>query len=359
MHKVAGGTKMNNNPFSLMYGRIPSSFIERTSEFKKIVETFRNENPSTLAYTITGTRGTGKTVLLRAVAKELQENSEFVVVDLNPQEEMISSFGQKLYYEGRKIKIFLDYNLTIDLKYVQLEVGKNDRISNPEVIGERLIRTLEKKKKRILITIDEVNNTPDIKKFANFYQAMIGKGYHIFLLMTGLKNNIDVLIESNATSFLSRTPKITLQPLDLVEIVKEYKKVFSIENDIASQLAKLTKGYAFAYQVLGYFFFESKSKVIDDILLEQYDEYLRKNGYDVIWNELTNKEKELCIAICKSNSKDTAEIMGLANMKESNYQNYRTSLINKGIIEVAGYGKVDFALPRFSEFIKAILVYYL
>lgn len=350
---------VNNNPFSLMYGRIPSSFIERTVEFKTLISTFKSDNPSTFAYTITGVRGTGKTVLLRAVAKELEEKDGFIVVDLNAQDEMISSFGQKLYYEGRKANFFLDFSLTIDLKLIQLKIGKNETINNPEVIGERLIKNLESKNKRILITIDEVNNTQDIKKFANFYQSMVGKGYHVFLLMTGLKNNIDVLIESNATSFLSRTPKITLKPLNLVEIVKEYKKVFSIGDDIASQLAKLTKGYAFAYQVLGYFFFELKTNQIDSNLLEQYDEYLRKNGYDVIWNELTKKEKEFCIALYKSTGKDANEIMNLISMKESNYQNYRSSLISKGIIEVTGYGVVDFALPRFDQFIKANLVYFL
>lgn len=347
-----------NNPFSLMYGRIPSSLIERTEEFKKITNTFKSNSPSTLAYTITGIRGTGKTVLMRAVSKELQEKSNFVVVDLNPQEEMISSFGQKLYYEGKKTNFFLDLNLTINLKYVQLDIGGNESISNPEVIGERLIKTLNKKNKKILITIDEVNNTQDMKKFANFYQSMVGKGYDVFLLMTGLKHNIDVLLESNATSFLSRTPKIVLPPLDLIDIVKEYVKVLSIDEDIAIQLAKLTKGYAFAYQVLGYFFFESKSRKIDDYLLNQYDEYLRKNGYDVIWNELTNKEKEICIALFKSTNKDSNTIKKIANLKDSNYQNYRASLIDKGIIEVTGYGKIDFALPRFDMFIKANMIYF-
>ena len=341
-----------------MYGRIPTSFIKRTEEFKQIISTFKSDTPSTLAYTITGIRGAGKTVLLRAVSNELQKNGDFIVVDLNPQDEMIGSFGQKLYYEGKKKKLFLDFELTIDFKYVLLKINTDENIRNVEVVAERLIKAANKDKKKILITIDEVNNTQDIKKFANFYQSMVGKGYNVFLLMTGLKNNIDVLIESKATSFLSRTPKITLKPLDLVEIVKEYKKVFDIDDDIASQLAKLTKGYAFAYQVLGYFFFESKDKIINQELLDEYDEYLRKNGYDVIWNELTSKEKELCLAIYKSKNKDANEIMLLANMKQSNYQNYRTSLINKGIIEVAGYGKIDFSLPRFDRFIGVNMVYF-
>lgn len=349
---------MVENPFSLMYGKIPNSFIERTDEYRKIVSTFKSNSPNTLAYTITGVRGTGKTVLLRAITKQLKESSNFVTVDLNPQEEMISSFGQKLFYEGNRSKLFLDFELTIDFKYIQLKIGKSEKINNAEVIGERLIEAINKKGKRILITIDEVNNTKEIKAFANFYQSMVGKGYNVFLLMTGLKKNIDVLFRSNAASFLSRTPKIVLGPLNLVDIAKEYKRVFSIVDDLTSPLARLTKGYAFAYQVLGYFFFESKDKTIDEKLLNQFDDYLRKNGYDVIWNELTAKEKEICIALYKSKEGNTSEIMTHLKMNESNYQNYRKSLLEKGIVESTGYGKIGFALPRFDMFIEANLVYF-
>ena len=346
------------NPFSLMYGRMPISLIERSNEYKKIINNFNKTTPNTLAYVITGIRGSGKTVMLREIARELKDNHDFIVVDLNPQEEMISSFGEKLFYEGKRIKLFLDYEMKVDLKFVQLTINKNEHINNAEVIGERLISNTCAKGRKILVTIDEVNNTQDMKKFANFYQSMIGKGYDVFLLMTGLKNNIDILIESNATSFLSRTPKIMLNPLNLVDIAKEYRNIFDIDITKANELARLTKGYAFAYQVLGYFFFESKNKQIDNRLLNEYDDYLRKNGYDVIWNELTQKEKELCIAIYKSSTKEASEIMTLTNMRESNYQNYRSSLINKGIIEAISYGKLQFQLPRFDNFIEANMVYY-
>ena len=51
--------------------------------------------------------------------------------------------------------------------------------------------------------------------------------------------------------------------------------------------------------------------------------------------------------------------MTITGMKESNYQNYRAGLIEKGILEANAYGKIDFALPRFGEFIRVNMVYYL
>ena len=346
---------VTENPFSLMYGKIPASFIERDEEFIEITNTFSSKVPSTLAYMITGVRGAGKTVLMREVAKALREKQGFITVDLNPQGKLIESFAQKLFYEGRAHKLFQNFELTIDFKFAQLSIGGEEKINDPEVVAERLIKDA---KRKILVTIDETNNTQEMKKFANFYQSMIGEGYEVYLLMTGLKNNIDALIQSKAASFLSRTPKIVLGPLDLVAIVNEYARVFGIDAALASQLARLTKGYAFAYQVLGYFFYESKFRQIEDGLLRKYDEYLRKNGYEVIWNELTAREQQFCIALHKSIGKEAKEILRLVNIKESNYQNYRGSLIEKGIIEAKGYGKLDFTLPRFDEFINAMMVYF-
>lgn len=88
-------------------------------------------------------------------------------------------------------------------------------------------------------------------------------------------------------------------------------------------------------------------------------EYLRKNGYDVIWNELTRKEKDICIALNQSINKTADEVMTITGMKESNYQNYRAGLIKKGVLEANAYGEINFALLRFGEFIRVNMVYYL
>ncbi len=215
-----------------------------------------------------------------------------------------------------------------------------------------MLKKANENNKKVLITIDEVTPSNEIKKFANFYQSMIGKNYNLFLLMTGLKNNINSLIGSNTSSFLSRTPKINLTPLNEISIAKEYERILKIDFQLSVTLSKLTKGYAFAYQVLGYLFFESDKKEINDTLLKNYDKYLQDNGYNIIWKDLTNKEQNICFAISDSKNKETKEIMNLANMKESNFQNYRNKLIEKEIISPTGYGKVDFTLPRFNEFVQ-------
>lgn len=340
----------NRNPFSLMYGKTPLSIINRSEEYHTILDTFKSENPSTYAILITGIRGSGKTVLLRTISNDLRKNEDWIVIDANAQDKIIEPLAEKLYYEGNKHKLFIDWSLKVNFKFVELEI-KKEKTTNSEIVFEKLLEKANNHGKKVLITIDEVTNTKEIKRFANFYQALIGRNYEIFLLMTGLKNNIESLVSSASTSFLSRTPKISLQPLDLIDVANEYKKRLAISFELALKLANITNGYAFAYQVLGYLFFENKKTDIDDELLLEFDRYLQRNGYDVIWKELTKVEKDICFALAELTDKTQLNILNKLDMKESNYQNYRSALLEKEIIVTKGYGRVDFSLPRFQEFV--------
>ena len=346
---------MSNNPFTLMYGKTPSSIIRRDDAYLKIYDTFLSTNPSTMSYIITGVRGSGKTVLLRKLSKDFS-NENWIVLDLNPQSNLIEPACEMLYLEGKKNKLYLDWQIDLSIPYLTLSLKKGDSpIKNPEIIFENLVKKATEKGKKILITIDEVNNTNSIKYFANFYQSLIGKDYQIFLLMTGLKDNINSLISDKAASFLSRTPKIELKPLDLRDIAKEYKKLLNIDLDYAIKLSTLTKGYAYAYQVLGYLFYENNPEKINDEFINLYDEYLSKNGYDVIWNNLTQTEKDFLIAMVSSKTYNVNDILNSSKFKESNFNNYRRRLIEKGIIDSPSYGKLTFTLPRFDVFINFLL----
>ena len=84
--------------------------------------------------------------------------------------------------------------------------------------------------------------------------------------MTGLYDNLYNLQNEKTLTFLYRAPKIILDPLNYTAIVSHYKKTFDIDNEKAERMAKLTKGYSFAFQVLGYLRWESKSGASYSIL---------------------------------------------------------------------------------------------
>ena len=52
------------NPYSLVFGKMPGNYIDRELELNEIIETYLEQEPSIRAYALTGLRGCGKTVAL-------------------------------------------------------------------------------------------------------------------------------------------------------------------------------------------------------------------------------------------------------------------------------------------------------
>ena len=84
--------------------------------------------------------------------------------------------------------------------------------------------------KKILITIDEVMHDNNIRTFASEFQLLIRKNYPVFLLMTGVYENIYAIQNDPALTFLLRTPKISLEPLSMPQIAKQYKRIKAIKG---------------------------------------------------------------------------------------------------------------------------------
>ena len=75
-----------------------------------------------------------------------------------------------------------------------------------------MLSHIQKLGKRLLITIDEVTNSENIKIFTSSFQIFLREDYPIFLLMTGLYENIYELQNDKALTFLYRAPKLILEP---------------------------------------------------------------------------------------------------------------------------------------------------
>ena len=340
---------MNKNPFTLMYGTSSSSLIIR-DDLNIVIDTFLN-NSNMYMYLITGIRGSGKTVLLREITKTFSKNEQWECIDINSQGDITTSLANKLSVALNSNDLLDGWSISLNLKVLTITKANNNKISDPEIIIEKILEKYQKSGKKILVTIDEVNNTLEFKKFVNFYQSLIGKQLPIYLLMTGLKENINSIINDKAMTFLTRSPKINLGPLNESLIALEYEKIFEIEKNKAIKMAKLTAGYAFAYQVLGYLFFESEDKELNSKFIKEYENYLWGNGYSKFWNDLTNVEKKFLIALSKSKDGSKQEIIS-NDFNSENFSQYRMRLIEKGIIKQTKYGFLDFVLPLFKEYIS-------
>ena len=88
---------MKQNPFSLTFGKEPKTIISNSSIFDEIKDKFLSLNPSSTTTLITGVRGSGKTVLLTRLCKYFDEIDDWVVVELNPETDMLEYLASSIY----------------------------------------------------------------------------------------------------------------------------------------------------------------------------------------------------------------------------------------------------------------------
>lgn len=324
-----------SNPFTLTFGTVPEQFISRPLQTNKIVSDFLADKPGSNTYMITGVRGSGKTVMLTEIAKTLDERDDWVTVELNPEDDLMDALASKLY----NIK---------DIKPASIEKAGPGMTS--EVMVQMMLNVLAKHHKRLLVTIDEASNSEYIKKFAHSYQIFIRDEYPIYMIMTGLYENIYDLQNEKTLTFLYRVPRITLEPLNIPMIAGAYASIFDISTEESARMAALTKGYPFAFQVLGYIRWTHRGQELDRMIPE-YDHYLADYIYDKIRHELSETDKKVVLVM--SDNEDYMKIQTLRealDMSSSLFSTYRDKLIRKGLVDVSKYGRIGLILPRFREF---------
>ena len=335
-------------PYNLMFGKEPKQVISRTMQKETILDSFREETCQ--VYIITGVRGSGKTVLMTEISKQLQ-SEDWEVAELNPKRDMLLSLAAKLSSKRKLAEIFKKAKLNLSFFNIDIEVAGGVQITDIEIALSEMLAGIKKHGKKVLITVDEAISSEEMQIFANTFQILVRQDLPVYLLMTGLYENIHELQNEKTLTFLYRAPKIELNPLNINTIRENYKKNLDINDEVALKMAQLTKGYAFAFQVLGYFTWVHKG--LTQEVLVTYRQYLEEYVYDKIWSELSLRDKKIAYGIaCTDTGKvsDIRETLGIDNNK---FNPYRKRLINKGIVDGKNYGYITFTLPLFDEFVKA------
>ena len=343
------------NPFTLTFGKKPTEYITRREDIDTVKNAFLEEPARCQTYLIRGVRGSGKTVLMTALAKEFADNSDWICVDLNSSQNLLDDLSYRLTDACKLTSDLFDRGMDLSVAGFGIgfgSKGERDSVSRCETI----LADLKKHNKKLLITIDEVYNSQSMRQFASQFQIWIRKEYPIFLLMTGLYENINAIQNAPQLTFLLRSPKLTLKPLGMSQICRQYEAALDVPLETAMQLAKQTKGYAFAFQALGMIYFDSKKKSpsIEDSL-KILDEYLDEYVYNKIWSSLSEQDRNIVLQLSDDRAVRVKEICDAIDMSSSSFSKYRERLMNKGLITTKQHGYVELALPRF----RSICEYYI
>lgn len=300
---------------------------------------------------ITGVRGSGKTVMMTNIAEEMRRNTDWIVIELNPMRDLLVSLAAKIYGIPKMHARFLEARLDFSAFGLGVSIENAAPVTDIENALERMLEQVKLAGKRLLITLDEAANSEYVRIFASSFQIFLRHDYPIYLLMTGLYENLYDLQNEKLLTFLYRAPKLVLEPLNYTAVRKNYMDIFGVDIGMAEKITVLTKGYPFAFQVLGYLYWENREKDIDDILPE-YDQYLEEYVYGKIWSELSQLDKKILTEISLSGESRVVRLRERLEMKSELFSVYRERLKRKGVIDTREYGKIKLALPRFAEFVK-------
>ena len=338
-----------SNPFSMDFGRMPYEMIPRSRVMGELLESFLAEQPTKHISLITGVRGSGKTVFMDAVCREFQQKKDWVVIELNPSRDLLEGFAAKLNEAKGLRQIFNAAKINLSAFGIGAQIEGAEPIRDIEVALSRMLKSLAKHHKNVLISIDEASNTPQMRVFASAFQILLRQDLPVFLLMTGLYENIRALQDEKNLTFLYRAPRISLEPLNIGRMTDSYARIFEISQDQALQMARQTKGYSFAFQVLGYFTWVYRND--PEKIHAEYKQYLEEYVYEKIWEELSGEDRRVLYAIACTPGGEVANVRKHLNMSSNQFTPYRTRLIRKGLINGDIYGIVRFELPLFDRFV--------
>ena len=361
------------NPFTHAFGATPNKFIASSLE-ETIIENFSYDQPSERCYILTGVRGAGKTVMMSNIAKKLMDREDWVVCNLVLSDDILKQFAAKLAENPICKKHFLktkNVSISIPLLNAGIEYDQ-DMVFDIHVLLGKMLQSISKDGKKVMVTIDDIYLCDGMIAFAQAFQSFLTdyRELPIYLVMTGLFQNYREITDvKNAKlkgcTFLTRIFEKEVPPLDESQMAVSYFNTFEVDEKEAIRLAKMTKGYAYAYQLLGYWYFEKNVNHNEEVRDYEvsYRSDLIKYSYSKLWTELSEKDKSIVMYLVELGADDTsvkrADVISFMNKNEdsissSTFNKYRERLLGKGIIATSDNreGLIWLPLPEFGNFVR-------
>lgn len=353
------------NPFTHTPGRVGDANISTTIE-EKVYENFRYPQPSECVYKITGIRGSGKTVIfgniLRHYKSDEMKTEGWLVYDLSSARNPINTLISYLLLEPEVKKALLSEktSLSVSIPVVGISAGFDTKTDiDAEVRLEQLIGILIKAKKKILIGIDDIAKTDEMAEFCSVYAKLIRNTmedeiavpWPVYLICSGVYQNFYELGEVPNLTFFKRAAELKTEVFPMPAMAIKYEDKTGMKEDMAISFAKMTKGFAYAYQVFGSAYFEHKDKG-EEYVVKHAKSELFSQCYEKIWKELPDGEREILKVISNGPKKRKQVIEELKN--KGSYQVNSNALKKMGLLadSAESYGIAEITLPFFGEYIQ-------
>ena len=321
------------NPFTLTFSKVPEYTYIPTEQTDEILSGLASEH----VFRITGVRGSGKTVMLARIEQVLRSEEKreegWLVFDLNPTRDMLLQTASMLEAEGFGNPEMRDSSVS----------GISDAVGM--MLGEA-----KAKGKRILFAVDEVSKTEEMTDFLSEFGKWMEESYPVYLVCTGLYENLAEVNNVKALSFFRKASTVITGPLNMVRMAEMYRLRLNVDIADARSMAALTKGYAYAFQILGVMYFKRKEDETLDDVISSFKSELYAGSYEKIWDDLTDGDRFLVRILAQKDEYKREEILPLMGVRKGNYSMYRDRLLKRGLVR-ARQGYISLSLPFFADYI--------
>ena len=352
------------DPFTRTPGIAGKAYIDNGIA-DEVIRNFNSDESSKYVYKITGLRGSGKSVEYSKIIRILKDDKKWLVYPLSSSGEAVTTLISKLsmekFIDSKRTTTALSSTTSVggnsiiisgnESINIQRTFSDNDHLYSDEATLTKMIETANKNKYKVLIGIDDISKTKEIVKLLSIIGSMLLEGLNIYLVVTGLSENIEEFSTEKNLTFFKRADSIEIKGLNKFDITYMYKKLLGVDSAEAKRIEEITKGYAYAYQVLGSLYFGKKENETLNDIIPNFERILFRDSYELIWQSLTNAEKELVRCIYKT-ADGKAENIKAFMKKPSNYSVYRDRLIKKHLVNADIRGHLKINLPRFDKYIE-------
>ena len=247
---------------------------------------------------------------------------------------------------------FVDANLNLTKFGIGLNLSNKSPVASLDYALKTILREVDRKGMRVLITIDEARKTKHMVDFIQEFQILIREELPVFLIAAGLYEDVESIENAEGLTFFLRAAKYEMTPLNHTFIRNDYEKTLNVSREVAEKMATITKGYAFAYQALGKYMWDLNAQDITEEVLALLDETLAEKVYRKIWSELAPRDKWFLEYIVKKDKMSATELLEMTNKKHNEWSEPRKRLTEKGIIDTKIRGQIIVCLPRLKEFVE-------
>jgi hypothetical protein len=362
------------NPFHPTFGVSPPLLVGRDAIIEEFVEALDDGPGSAGRATIyTGSRGSGKTVLLNAVedrAKSLgwvvvSETASPGFVDRMTRQQLPTLLRR---FDPEAVRTRLNAITgpfgagAVSWSTVEAhaaEAGLRNQI-------EMLTDLLAENGTGLLITLDEVHSKQigELRALATTIQHAFREEREVAFVGAGLASAISDVVNDHVLTFLRRAERHHLGSVGTDDVRRAIREPVEsagrvIEEDALAAMVEATEGYPFLIQLVGaqtWRLHATCSHIsIDDVRLGVSNARRRLGSlvHEPALAEASAVDKSFLLAMAKDDGPSRmADIQQRLDVDVNYASQYRLRLIAAELIESTRHGHVDFALPYLREYLR-------